>query len=678
MANCITERILLNIADRRPENLLLIDTNLLLEFIHDEFNAQDLRSTALAELVARWCVSGDVEQASQLSALLGDAWRSFSDWFNVNRQWTGARFRPDELPGWKNQVAFLGFREMLRRRLDRLFDADGFIPVFDDFQGNFIPFQLEVSVDGAVWNDGTPIKAWEDPVCRALRGTGYRGIRVQLRPGPESSVKGESLMLPVRMAALRGKPDGLPAYDVLRVLATGRFDDAFHLADVGLKLKIDAVKKQFRDAIFFGPDVPGAASDDEKFFYRLESGLDECAVLQRIREALECTPGCVKMSRDYALRRLPDMMARVDRENHHRWKEVSEQLELLKGALSERRDPEMWLEFSSLLATALCHAGRTEDSKRCANEAMEFAQSHGCLAKALRLKVTTAVNAQDLGEIEEYAVLSSGLEKELAVFDGPEKDDLLMRLHGTAAQANAWGALYGMNGFTFEAAKAHSETAVDIAQGIADSASPEERNKAESDLAQDLNYRHLVLAIAEPGTEVERSAYADAQRQLNELSEKSRINNLYFQYHQKSLALFNDWRSSGRPPASSELCALRVPVDAEGWLVAANRRHLGALAAAVGEEDEAMTCFAEGEQSLPLDECRSPVLGSIRFALLVQAACSLAACGIHGESAKYADLAEKTHDAFGQSKLFRVIHAEKWMEALQGLADPRTLPAFYY
>ena len=679
MENCITDRSLLLVAESRPENLLLIDTNRLFSFVRDDFNAEDLRAAALAELVARWCVSGEGGLAGRFSALIGEAWRSFSDWYNVNRQWTGARFTPDDLSGWKDRDCFFGFREILRRRLDRLFDADGFIPVFDDFRGYFIPFQLEASVDGAVWNDGTLIEAWCDPVRRALRGTGCRGIRVQLRPGPEISVKGESLMLPVRMAALRGKPDGLPAYDVLRVLATGRFDEAFHLADVGLKLKIKAVKCQFRDAILFGPDVPGVASpEDEKLFCPLESGWDEQAVLQRIREALERMSGCVKMSRDYALRRLPDMMVHVDRENHHRWNEVAEQLEQLKDALSARRDPETWLEFCSLLATALCHAGRTEDSRRCANEAMAFAQSHGCLAKALRLKVTAAVNAQDLGEMEEFSALASGLEKELAEFNGPEKDDLLMRFHGTVAQANAYGGVYGVAGFSVAAAKAHVEAAVSIAQGIADSAPVESRDEAESNLAQDLNYRHLVFAIFEPGTEEERSAFKDAQRQLSELSEKSTRTNCYHQMRQKSLALLNEWRAVGKSPVADELSAWRIPVDAEGWLIAANRRHLGALAAVVGDAAESVKCFAEGEEALPLAGCWAPVLASIRLALLVQAACSLAACGQRDESAKHAKLAEETYSFFGQSKLFGVIHAEKWMEALQASGDPRALPAFYY
>jgi hypothetical protein len=62
----------------------------------------------------------------------------------------------------------------------------------------------------------------------------------------------------------------------------------------------------------------------------------------------------------------------------------------------------------------------------------------------------------------------------------------------------------------------------------------------------------------------------------------------------------------------------------------------------------------------------------------VQAACSLAACGKNEESAQYADLAEKTYDAFVRSKLFGVINAKTWMEALRASVDPRALPAFYY
>ena len=177
---------------------------------------------------------------------------------------------------------------------------------------------------------------------------------------------------------------------------------------------------------------------------------------------------------------------------------------------------------------------------------------------------------------------------------------------------------------------------------------------------------------------MECSAFKDAQRQLNELSEKSRENNLYFQCHQKTLSLFTEWRRDGKKPDVAELSVWRLPLVAEGWLIAANRRHLGALAAEVGDVEESVKCFAEGEVALPLAKCWAPVLASIRLALLVQAACSLAACGRRSESARYAKLAEETYSTFGQSKLFGVIHAEKWMESLRGSSDPRMLPAFYY
>ena len=379
------------------------------------------------------------------------------------------------------------------------------------------------------------------------------------------------------------------------------------------------------------------------------------------------------MSRDYALRRLPDMMAHVDRENHNRWKEVSAQLELLKGAFSERRDPETWLEYCSLLATALCHAGNTKDSRRYAYEALEFAKANGYTAKALRLQVTAAVNAQDMGEIDEYKALTEGLVEELEDFSGPERDDLLMRFHGTAAQMHAFGVVYGIDGFTNAEAIEHVEKAINAAEATAKAPDPSKKDDAESNVAQDLNYRHLLFALFKPGSSVERSAFDEAYRQLNNIpSAKSVRNNRYHQMRQKSLAYFNAWRNGAAVPSVMERENVRLPSsDAEGWLVAANRRHLGALAAAADDIEEAGKCFAEGEKALPLDKCWAPVLASIRVALLVQAACSLAACGKKEESARYADLAKETYDAFRQSKLFVVIHAKKWMEVLQGLSDLR-------
>ncbi len=683
----MNELTLLEIAESRPENLVLARTDEILAFEKAGRIAPDLRHTLLAELVVRWCLTSGRKLEGELASLLAPTWRPFADWYRTVRPWTGRRSLPVDPRVWPEPAGSSGFVAVLRRRLARLFAANGFIPLCRGREAWFVPFQLATDVTGAIWSDGGEIAVWREPVCRALSGTDHTGIRIQLRNGPElgSGVQGSSLMLPVRMAALRGKEDGLPRYDVLQVLATGAFDGQFRLADVELRPKFEAMKAQGLDAFMIGPDVPGAIPEGERAFCRLDAGQDEKDVMSAIRRRMESTPGCVRMSRDYVLKRLPDMMRCVDRENHRRWNEVVVQLEQLKDAIRNRRDPDEWLEFSSLLASALCHAGRTEDARTCIRKALAFAREHehereGFTAKALRLQITAAVIAQDDGDIDEYHVLSDGLASDLKDFAGPERKDLLMRYHGTEAQVHAFGVVYGIEGFSRADALEHVKKAIEMAESIAATAEDAEKDEAESNVAQDLNYRHFLCALFYPGTPDESAAFADAQNQLNNmLSDKSICTNRRHQMRQKSLAYFNAWRNSADVPAASARGGVRLPAgDTGDWQVAANRRHLGALAAAANDTDEAMTCFAEGEKALSLDECRSPVLGSIRFALLVQAACSLAACGLHDESAKYAELAEKAYSRFGQSKLFGVIHAEKWMEALRASADPRTLPAFYY
>ena len=146
---------------------------------------------------------------------------------------------------------------------------------------------------------------------------------------------------------------------------------------------------------------------------------------------------------------------------------------------------------------------------------------------------------------------------------------------------------------------------------------------------------------------------------------------------QRSLAILNTWRAGGEVPDADTLVECRIPLDAEGWLIAANRRHLGALAAAAGDIAEAKRCFKEGDEALPLARCWAPVLASIRLALLVQAACSL-----QEEDATTATLyfqeAGDVEAMFGESKLFKSIKAERWISLVRPGADSRNLPKFYY
>lgn len=680
----LTERMLVDLVERRAENLVLADTPQLLEFLDDLRNDMDLRRTVLTELVARWCLSGDDGLGTRLAAML-PSWRTFSDWYNVQLPWHRERTVPAGALGLDAEtIGIIGLEAAAKRRLSRLFKVAGFIPVCNDEGAWFLPFEFDDMVDGIAWADGELMASWCDAARRAMAGTGAKGMRLQVRNGPEfASLSGESLMLPLHLAALRQAGDQLPVYDPLRVLATGRFDAEGRLADVAVANKLKAMKAQFRDAVLFGPDAPGEVSERERRFYPLPCGLNRDAVVREVGKGLEQKPDLVKVTARYALGRLPDMRSLVDRLNYNRWNDIVEQLRTLRKGVSARLAADTHLEFLSLFATACCHAGFTKECRECLQEAYGLARLYNDTARMLRLQIDMMVVAQDDGDIAAMRELSDGLSVNLEQYEGSKKTDLLMRYHGTMFQCHSWGTLMGILGCTPDAARQHVEKAVELAfaeiRALPADASDSKRDEVQSNAAQDLNYRHLWHAIFMPGTEAETAAFEEAQQQQAELSEGSCKTNCYHLMRQRSLAIYNVWLKNGNVAEKSLRDQLRLPKDdAEHWLVCANRRHLGALAAAAGEVAEAKICFAEGEQALPMKKIHDPVLASIRFALLVQASLSLRARGAVDEGECYVKLAEQLYDRFGESRLFGLMHASTWIAALRTGSAPDALPQFYY
>lgn len=678
---------LIEIIETRPENLILASEDALLSYVQDDFNEVDLRRVVLAELVIRWCLSGRADLEAKLAVLWGDAgWRPFSDWYSVQAGWS--RALPENLECWPDPPNLPGLSSVLRSRLARLFEIDGFIPVCRGQEAFFLPFVLLSDKKGALWLDGSAVSetegsgGWGDSVIRALSNTPFSGIRLWAHPGAEfgDGLTGESLMLPVKLAAWRRDATDFPQYDVLSVLATGALDDAARLEDVDVRAKFNSFRSRFgRSSVFFGPDVPGEIPRTERRYCPIDHGTTDDGIRELVRDVLE-RKGLSRMTRDYARGRLVRMSARVDRENHHRWAEVAEQLASLRDAMSRRRDFDEWLEYMSLLATAYCHAGMTESSRQIVAEALDAAEAHGRSAKALRLQLTAAVNAQDFGEMDVFFSLADGLGRRIESFDGPEKRDLLMRYHGTLAQAYAWSIVFGMGKCNRDDAIREIDAAVQLAYDLASEAEDTERDMAEANVAQDLNYAHMLQALFDPGSDAEISAYHEACAQLENIGNDGvRKNNKFFLMRQKSLALYNAWRLNGSLPSLSERRELRLPLgDAENWLVMTNRCHLGALAAAAGEEKESLCCFREGDEALPLGACWAPVFASIRMAFLAQAVLSLRAIGHSEEAASYE---QKLHDVFGEFRdtaLFLSIHAERWMDAIAKNEGPSSLPSFYY
>ena len=224
---------LIEIIETRPENLILASEDALLSYVQDDFNEVDLRRVVLAELVIRWCLSGRADLEARLAVLWGDAgWRPFSDWYSVQAGWS--RALPENLECWPDPPNLPGLSSVLRSRLARLFEIDGFIPVCRGQEAFFLPFVLLSDKKGALWLDGSGVSApegsgsWGDSVIKALSNTPFSGIRLWAHPGAEfgDGLTGESLMLPVKLAAWRRDATDFPQYDILSVLATGALDDA--------------------------------------------------------------------------------------------------------------------------------------------------------------------------------------------------------------------------------------------------------------------------------------------------------------------------------------------------------------------------------------------------------------------------------------------------------------------
>lgn len=670
---------LLDIAQDRPVNLFLAETQELVSLVEDDFSPRTYCNHALAELVARWCLSSNCQIDEMLSTKWSEWDSDFKPWYSSDLLWSKERQLPDTQ--WKDPDGFRGFVSYLRTRLLRLFRIDGFIPTYDKGVVRFIPFELDDSLRSGdiVYYNGEPVVEWQGECRDSIGKYESVGCRLQMCPEEKVSLRGASLMLPLRMACWRAHDPLFPRYDVLRVVATGAFDNQNRLVEVGVLPKLKGLKEQFRDAILVGPDGQGDIPDNERRFRRLDCGITEDKLRQVVIKELEGTD-CVSMSYRYALRRLPDMHAEVDRENHARWCNIADRLYRMKDRVPRDRDGEHYLQYMIMLVTALCHAGRTDDARKEINCAYRFAEETNKVYFALKLQVNAMVLAQDDGNVKAFHDLSAGISERLSQFKGDERDDLLMRFHGTSMQAHAWGDVFGIEEFSREESLRHSKEALKYAYSIANSCSGSDKaDEAESNVAQDLNYYHLWHALFSPGTLEENEAYDAALRHHNDnLSTRARTTNLYHLKRQKSLALLNHWRADGTIASKAEWEKYLLPKsDADGWMVCTNRRHLGALAAADGYNDEAIRYFEEGDAALPLDRCYSPVLASIRFSMLAQAACSLKAFN-EVLSKDYLNKATLIFEKFGESSLFKLIKADDLRSKICMGMNPKDLPTFYY
>lgn len=616
-------------ADDRPSNLVLFPDDTLLRAAQDrtgEISARE-RAKALAELAVRFFLRPDPASPLRPALVSGLGERTFlvfRDWCErslVRKADPDAPLMPEFGPASEPNA------ESLRQAFQRILCADGVIPVFDhDGDAYLLPFRfggemLPGASPRALDAEDAAIPIWTDEL-RHLPVRVDCDIRVGIVLPPDSPLEldGGSLLLPVLAAWWRRKGT-LPPYDPLRVLFTGSFREGL-LRCVETEAKRKKVKKTVRDGIIVHP-VPGKeylGSDT------ILAGDGADAVLEALREIVEKT---VDFDPDYAVNRLAAFEPDVRQTRTTDWDGVLRRLERLRAGLNPDLDGEELLRAVLLTAAANCHAGHTAAAAEWNARAQSSAAGNPEFEPLLlRARIEQLVILQDSEDFDGIFGLAPDLEERIDDFarnadKGKLSADLRMRFHGSMGQFRIYAHLAGFSpgSNTPEAAKLHFETAFGCAKDLYRKESPGDgKTRRAADAAQDANY--LLLWTAFFGRS-ELDSRCETALRLAERSGASRAKNERFAQRNHALGLYRAVLAD-ETPAMPDLAGYGPALKrqwSEDWIAGTTAKYLGAVAAACGDETEAVRLFGIATSAIAPDA--KEILGVIRMTIHAEAFRSL-------------------------------------------------------
>ncbi len=614
-------RTLCDIAVECPEDLLFFSLDTLKTTGLKACQAPNVRAAVVAELCIRYFLSSD----SDILAILQDVLPAGESLEFVQ-----------QLPLWQEECDAERLCQCLwnprtdfsrqcvdrlRWRLRHLLEAEGLIPVIwqrrgpEDRVAYLLPFRFGDKKQGVgVFDaDGKELLNQEQQPewSGYLRKMGLEA-RVQLLCRVREGVPpftGDSMMLPVQMAWWRrqGGSQGLLKYPPFSIVATGAFDDEGLLKPVAVAPKAAAVKRGLYRALFIYPRNAESVAGDT---LPLAQNLSREEVHAQIQKQIEQR---VHWDCDYAIRRFQDMAMEVRAWHFSDWGPLLRRLDMAK-IWNKYEFPKEYMLNLMLRSEAYCHCGRTPEAQRLNQEARVFAASQGedCRYYLLRLEIEQMVQRQDEEGFGKLAELEAELSGRLEEFSD---NDLWMRFHGTMAQAYAYAYVAKLPWGDQAKALQHAEAAIRCAV----------RGGEANDIAQDLNYRHLLFVLFAPGTPEEDDAYQEALakcRELKHTKDKSYVKNSGFLHRAKVMAWYRQLLRTGMAPAYKRALEMVEVLNARYWPGACVGKYLGALAAEEGRRAEAVRYFEKGEAAIA-DEEVPGVVSLIKLTVLAEAYRSL-------------------------------------------------------
>ena len=614
-------------ASGAPENLIFFPVDVLKKGLE---RRPVIRAAIVAELFVRYYLSGDSQIAGLIKTqLTHDEFACFSTWLpfddHDNRS---TNILTEEL--WSSEDDFSRLcQDAVRYRFQQLLQVDGMIPVSlkgqeesnnrEDSCAFLLPFILDeacekhgvVDIHGKelLNHEGSP--EWSENLLKLKIPA---SVRILCNSSIGLPFEGDSMMLPVQMAWWRkqGGTKGLLSYEPFSIIATGAFDENGLLKSVSVAEKANAIKNNLFEATFIYPLNNDVIPEKLKCL-RLTQNLPKEKVLEHIRDYIEQN---THWPEEYALARSKSLAFEVRAWNVSNWQNMIKKIEN-GGGLNKYKHPKEYLLYLMFLSEAYCHFGHTNKAKEYNKKARQFATEKGEAFSLLllRLEIEQLVLHQDEEDFDSIIALAPTLEEQLLKANDK---DLWMRFHGTMGQAHAYGALAGIPTFLREKAFEHVKKAIAYAVDI----------KVEHDIAQDMNYMHLLYALFEPGTDEEKGAYDDADNQIRNLKDrddKAYGKNLRFLVRFQALAWYRQLLRDGKPPRferTSRLNGIIINEHQADWLRCTVCKYIGALEAANGNLEEARALFTKAFASIKEDETED-ILNLIKLTAYAEAYRSL-------------------------------------------------------
>ena len=597
---------------KEPENLLFFTTSDLIAAAENSDNrySMEVQISCIAELSCRWYLNASARIADVFDKVLGKEWCQLKQIHFRELEFLAPSTSAD-LPEqlWSGSSEFSGRCEIaVRKRLSKLLDADGFIPVYIGQEAFFLPFFFIEKTDSCIVDaGGKSLEEWLEPYRTLFKNDPPFSCVVGCRQNSVIRLTGQSFMLPLYLAYQR-KSGGLPEYNRLRLLSTGQIVHN-HLQSVEVPEKLNGLHQYFPNATFFFPESSKFPCQDSSAI-PLNTRLTLNEVLKEIQKQMDAR-GLVVPTFHEAINRLKELEPEIRHENFNRWDTMLARLDNNMEAVPKTRDQKSHLRYLMLKSAVFCHMGDTQNALKYNAEAKREARELRAEQYLRRLEIEALVEFQDIEDFESLLHLAGVLKEELNKL---EDDDLLMRYHGTMGQAHSYGTLAGIPGFDRDMAKSHFEKAL-LHAG---------RLNSEQEIAQDLNYLYSWHVLFCPGTQKEADAYRNASQQIERNLRgfpECRKKNRYYLERFRMQSLYRRLLLGMEIPSDAGK-SHELPEEAESWLRALIEKYRGAILASRGEFVSADLCFREGVQLLKLKSDHD-ILAYIRMTVLAEAFHSL-------------------------------------------------------